>query len=168
MSNMNPPLLNARLRCGIGYDTHRLEEGRPLVLAGMELASLRGPVAHSDGDVLCHAIIDALLGAAALGDIGRHFPDNDPQWKNKPGLTFLLHARNILESKGFRIVNIDSTIILDEPKLAPQIAGIIARIAAALSILPSQVSVKAKTSEGVTPNLAAAQAIVLIEHQAAT
>src|SRR5690242_17388934 len=164
MSNL-PLGLSTGLRCGTGYDTHRLEEGRPLVLAGIDLKSPRGPIAHSDGDVLCHAIVDALLGAAALGDIGRHFPDNDPKWKNTSGLTFLLHTRNLLDSKGFRIVNIDSTIVLDEPKLAPHMADIIGRIAAALSIQPSQISVKAKTSEGVTPNLAAAQAITLLEHQ---
>jgi 2-C-methyl-D-erythritol 2,4-cyclodiphosphate synthase len=166
MSNPLPILVGAGIRCGLGYDTHRLEEGRPLILAGVELDSPAGPIAHSDGDVLCHAIVDALLGAAALGDIGRHFPDNDLQWKNTPGLTFLLHVRNILESEGYRIVNIDSTIILDQPKLAPHIPRITERIAAALSVKASQVSIKAKTSEGVTPLLVAAQAIAVLERQA--
>lgn len=154
-------------RAGLGYDTHRLEEGRPLTLAGLSLPAPRGPIAHSDGDVLCHAIVDALLGAAALGDIGRHFPDKDPQWKNTPGLTFLQHTRKLLENGHYRIVNIDATVVLDEPKLAPHMNQITERIAQALGIEASQVSVKAKTSEGVTPNLAMAQAIALIDRQEA-
>lgn len=160
---ITPSSFPVGLRCGLGYDTHRLAEGKPLVLAGIDLAAPRGPIAHSDGDVLCHAIVDALLGAAALGDIGRHFPDNDPQWKNTPGLTFLQHTRKLLDEQHCRIINIDSTIILDEPKLAPHMARIVAAIAGALGVETSQVSVKAKTSEGVTPQLAAAQAVALLE-----
>ena len=159
----SPSPLPIGLRCGLGYDTHRLAEGKPLILAGIALPAPRGPIAHSDGDVLCHAIVDALLGAAALGDIGRHFPDNDPQWKNTPGLTFLQHTRRLLETQHCRIINIDSTIILDEPQLAPYMARIVEAIAGALGLETSQVSVKAKTSEGVTPNLAAAQAVALVE-----
>jgi 2-C-methyl-D-erythritol 2,4-cyclodiphosphate synthase len=166
MSNPFPLPLSIGLRTGLGYDTHRLEEGRPLTLAGLVLPSPRGPIAHSDGDVLCHAIVDALLGAAALGDIGRHFPDKDPKWKNTPGLTFLQHTRRLLEDNGYRIVNIDATVVLDEPKLAPHMEKITQRIAEALGIDSGQVSVKAKTSEGVTPNLAMAQAITLIERRA--
>lgn len=165
MSNPFPLPLSLGMRVGLGYDTHRLEPGRPLVLAGITLPSPRGPIAHSDGDVLCHAIVDALLGAAALGDIGRHFPDSDPRWKNTPGLTFLQHTRGMLSEKGFRIVNLDSTIVLDEPKLATHISSIIQHIADALDLDPSQVSVKAKTSEGVTPHLAAAQAIALVDRR---
>jgi 2-C-methyl-D-erythritol 2,4-cyclodiphosphate synthase len=118
--------------------------------------------------VLCHAIVDALLGAAALGDIGRHFPDTDPKWRNTPGLTFLRHTRALIEESGYRIVNIDSTIVLDEPKLAPHIPRIIARIAETLGLDASQVSVKAKTSEKVTPDLAAAQAITLLDRRLPT
>ena len=166
MSNPFPLPLSFGMRTGLGYDTHRLEEGRPLILAGLNLPAPRGPIAHSDGDVLCHAIVDALLGAAALGDIGRHFPDKDPKWKNTPGLTFLQHTRSLLEDNGYRIVNIDSTIVLDEPKLAPHMSEITQRIAGALGVDTSQVSVKAKTSEGVTPNLAMAQAIALLDRRA--
>lgn len=165
MSNPFPLPMSAGMRVGLGYDTHRLEPGRPLVLAGMTLPAPRGPVAHSDGDVLCHAIVDALLGAAALGDIGRHFPDNDPRWKSTPGLTFLQHTRRLLEDKAFRVVNIDATVVLDEPKLSPHLPGIAQRIAEALGLDASQVNVKAKTTEGATPNLAAAQAVALLERR---
>jgi len=163
MSNPFPMHWSIGIRCGIGYDTHRLAEGRPLILAGLELPSPRGPIAHSDGDVLCHAIVDALLGASALGDIGRHFPDSDPRWKNTPGLTFLQHTRKLLEAEGCRIINIDTVVVLDEPKLAAHLARIAERIAAALDVDAAQVSVKAKSSEGVTPNLAAAYAVALVE-----
>jgi 2-C-methyl-D-erythritol 2,4-cyclodiphosphate synthase len=166
MSNPFPLPLSFGLRTGLGFDTHRLEQGRPLTLAGLNLPAPRGPIAHSDGDVLCHAIVDALLGAAALGDIGRHFPDKDPQWRNTAGLTFLQHTRTLLEENGYRIVNIDATVVLDEPKLAPHMDEIIRRIALALGIDSGQVSVKAKTSEGVTPALAMAQAIALIDRRA--
>ncbi len=149
-------------RCGIGYDTHRLAEGLPLVLAGIELPSPRGPVAHSDGDVLCHAITDALLGAGALGDIGQQFPDSDPLWRNTPSLRFLETTRQMLAAAGYRILNVDSVVVLDEPKLAPFIEKIRGNIADSLGVDLNQVSVKAKTSEGVTPQMAAAHAVVLL------
>ena len=151
-----------RFRCGIGYDTHRLAEGRKLVLGGVELESPRGPVAHSDGDVLSHAIVDALLGAAGLGDIGRHFPDTDPRWKNASSKIFLAEARRQLAEHGLRILNIDTVVILDEPKLAPHLPAMAKYLSAILGIEPSQVSVKAKTSEGTAPTIAVAHAVALL------
>ena len=151
------------LRCGIGYDTHRLEEGRKLVIGGIELPSPRGTVAHSDGDVLSHAIVDALLGGAGLGDIGRHFPDSDPKWKGASSRVFLEEVRRKLALDGLQILNIDAVVVLDEPRLAPHIAAMSQNIAAALGIDPSHVSVKAKTSEGTSPLLAAAHAVALLE-----
>ena len=109
----------------------------------------KGPVGHSDGDVLAHAICDALLGAAHLGDIGRHFPNTSPQWKNASSLLFLRHVRELLDGAGYRIVNIDATVGLERPKLAPHIPLMEKKVAAALALTPSQVSVKAKTGEGV-------------------
>jgi 2-C-methyl-D-erythritol 2,4-cyclodiphosphate synthase len=152
----------ASLRCGIGYDTHWLVEGRKLVLGGVEIASPRGPQAHSDGDVLCHAIADALLGAAGLGDLGQRFPDSDPRWKNASSLVFLETIRELLASSGFRILHIDSVVVLDEPKLAPHIWSTIKSIAGALQLEPHHISVKAKTTEGISPDVAAAHAVVLL------
>ena len=152
----------ATLRCGIGYDTHRLAEGRKLALGGVEIASARGPRAHSDGDVLCHAIADALLGAAGLGDLGQHFPDSDPRWKDASSLVFLETIRQLLADNGFRVVHIDSVVVLDEPKLAPHIGSMITSIAGALQLEPHQISVKAKTTEGISPDVAAAHAVVLL------
>ena len=156
------------IRCGIGYDSHRLAEGRKLVIGGVELDSPRGPVAHSDGDVLSHAIVDALLGAANLGDIGRHFPDTDSRWKGASSKIFLEEIGRLLEARGLRILNIDSVVVLDEPKLGPHIPAMAQNLAAWLGIDPAQVSVKAKTTEGAAPLLAAAHAITLVassEHE---
>jgi len=150
------------MRCGIGYDTHRLEAGRKLVLGGVEIPSPRGPVSYSDGDVLSHAIVDALLGAANLGDIGRHFPDSDPRWKGVSSRVFLEEVRQQLATRGLRIVNIDAVVVLDEPRLTPHIAAMSKNIATALGIEPAQVSVKAKTSEGTSPMLASAHAVALL------
>jgi 2-C-methyl-D-erythritol 2,4-cyclodiphosphate synthase len=149
-------------RCGIGYDTHRLMEGRKLVLGGVEIPSPRGSVAHSDGDALSHAIVDALLGAAGLGDIGRHFPDTDPRWKGSSSRVFLEEIRRLLAASGLRILNIDSVIILDQPKLAPHLAAMSRNIAEALGIESAQVSVKAKTSEGAAPDFATAHTVALL------
>jgi 2-C-methyl-D-erythritol 2,4-cyclodiphosphate synthase len=157
---MSQPL--SGLRCGIGYDTHRLAEGRRLVLGGVEIASLRGPISHSDGDVLSHAIADALLGAAGLGDLGRRFPDTDAQWKGVSSLMFLETVRKLLDAEKLRIENIDSVLVLDEPKLAPYMDRVAEGIARALGVDRRQVSVKAKTSEGATPLLAAAHAVALL------
>jgi 2-C-methyl-D-erythritol 4-phosphate cytidylyltransferase / 2-C-methyl-D-erythritol 2,4-cyclodiphosphate synthase len=136
-------------RVGTGFDLHRLVEGRPLVLAGVTLPSDRGPFGHSDGDVLCHSLIDALLGAAGQGDIGRHFSNTDPQWKDAPGLDLLARASAIVRGAGFAVANVDATVVLERPKLAPHIEGIRARLAEVLGIPVDRVSVKAKTNEGV-------------------
>ena len=149
-------------RCGIGYDSHRLVEGRKLLLGGIEIPSPRGLLGHSDGDVLSHAIVDALLGAAGLGDMGNYFPDTDPRWKNASSLKFLEAIRQLLTERRLQIVNIDTVVILDEPKLAPHAEKIKESLAAALGISKERVNIKAKTSEGISPNLAAAHAVVLL------
>ena len=150
-------------RCGIGYDTHRLVEGRRLLLGGVEIPSPRGLAGHSDGDVLSHAIADALLGAAGLGDLGHYFPDSNPRWKDASSLRFLEAIRALLAEKGTAIVNIDSTVVLDEPKLAPYVPRMRETVAIALGIESECVNIKAKTSEGVSPQLAAAHAVALLQ-----
>jgi len=136
-------------RVGTGYDLHRLADGRPLVLAGVVVSPDRGPVGHSDGDVVCHAIVDALFGAAAAGDIGRHFPDTDPTWKGAPGVDLLGRAVAIVAAAGFRPATVDCTVVLERPKLAPHVDAIRGRLAAALGVDASAVGLKAKTNEGV-------------------
>lgn len=136
-------------RVGTGYDLHRLVAGRPLVLAGVTLPSSTGPLGHSDGDVLCHALADALFGAAGQGDIGRHFSNTDPRWKDAPGLDLLGRAVAIVADAGYRPASADVTIILEHPKLAPHIDAIRARVAAVLGVAVDAVSVKGKTNEGV-------------------
>jgi 2-C-methyl-D-erythritol 2,4-cyclodiphosphate synthase len=136
-------------RAGIGNDLHRMAVGRKLILGGVRIPFDRGPVGHSDGDALAHAICDALLGAAGLGDIGRHFPNTYPQWRNASSLLFLRHVRALLENAGYAIVNIDATVGLERPKLAPYIPRIVGKLAAALGMKTGEVSVKAKTGEGV-------------------
>lgn len=136
-------------RIGIGNDIHRLAPGRTLILGGVRVPFEKGPVGHSDGDALAHAVCDALLGAAALGDIGRHFPDSSPEWHGVSSLRFLRHTRKLLMDAGYKIVNIDATIGLERPKLAPHIPAMRAKVARALGIKPDQISVKAKTGEGV-------------------
>jgi len=132
----------------MGNDLHRLVSGRKLVLGGVRIPFEKGPVAHSDGDALIHAICDALLGAAALGDIGHHFPDTSPRWRNASSLVFLRHVRKLTRGAGFLIANVDATVGLERPKLAPHIPRMQKKLAAALGIRPAQVSVKAKTGEG--------------------
>ena len=154
-------------RCGIGYDTHRLVDGRKLLLGGVEIPSPLGLLGHSDGDVLSHAIADALLGAAGLGDIGHYFPDTDPRWKGAASLTFLKTINGLLSENGFRILNIDSVVVIDEPKLAPYISQMRETLAGALGTESSLVNIKAKTTEGASGTssaspMAAAQAVVLL------
>lgn len=155
------------MRIGQGYDVHRLVEGRKLILGGVEIPHTVGLLGHSDADVLLHAISDALLGAAALGDIGMHFPDNDPNYKGISSLKLLSHVGRLLHENGYRIVNIDSTVIAQAPKLMPHIPSMRENIASALGIEVSAVSVKATTEEklGFTGEKLgiAAQAIALID-----
>jgi 2-C-methyl-D-erythritol 4-phosphate cytidylyltransferase/2-C-methyl-D-erythritol 2,4-cyclodiphosphate synthase len=135
-------------RVGTGYDLHRLVDGRPLVFAGVVVAPERGPAAHSDGDVVCHAIVDAMLGAAGAGDIGRHFPDTDPRWAGAAGLELLARARAIVDAAGLRPANVDVTVVLERPKLAPFVDAIRARLSEALGIAIDHIGLKAKTNEG--------------------
>jgi 2-C-methyl-D-erythritol 2,4-cyclodiphosphate synthase len=136
-------------RVGFGNDVHCLAPGRKLVLGGVTIPFEKGPVGHSDGDALAHAVCDAILGAAALGDIGQHFPDNSPEWHNVSSLLFLRRARELLGQAGYRIANVDSTISLERPKLAPSLLRMRKKLAEALGISADQISVKAKTGEGV-------------------
>ena len=157
----------SELRIGQGWDSHRLAPGRPLILGGVRVASEFGLEGHSDADVLSHAITDAILGAAALGDIGMHFPDSDPKWKGSDSLVFLRHARELAEARGYRIVNVDSTIILERPRLRDYREAIRNKVAEALGVDPSRVSLKFKTAERLGPvgegRSAESQAIVALE-----
>lgn len=140
--------LAAGPRVGCGYDLHRLEPGRALVLAGVAVPSERGPIGHSDADVVCHALADAVFGAAAAGDIGQHFPDTDARWKDAAGLDLLGRAVAIARERGWRVASADVTVILERPKLAPHAPEIRRRLAGALELSVEAVSVKAKTNEG--------------------
>ncbi len=155
------------LRIGFGTDIHRLAAGRPLVIGGVAVESDLGADGHSDADVLLHAITDALLGSLALGDIGTHFPNSDPRWSGADSMVFLRHASGLLAEKGYRVVNIDSVVDLETPKLKPFILQIRSNIASALGIEPERVSVKAKTGESVGPvgkrQALTAEAVVLVE-----
>ncbi len=135
------------MRIGTGYDVHKLVEGRKLIIGGVEIPHEKGLLGHSDADVLVHAIMDALLGAAALGDIGKHFPDKDPKYKGADSLMLMREVRRILDENGFGIENVDSTIIAQAPKMSPHIEEMRRKIAEALGIDVSQVSVKATTEE---------------------
>jgi 2-C-methyl-D-erythritol 4-phosphate cytidylyltransferase/2-C-methyl-D-erythritol 2,4-cyclodiphosphate synthase len=139
----------APTRVGIGYDLHRLVKGRPLVLGGVTVPAEKGLAGHSDADVLAHAMTDAILGAIARGDIGRHFPDTDPQWKGASSMAMLAHAVSLAAEAGYDIVNVDAVVIAERPKLAPHIGTIRASIAAVLGIEAARISVKGKTNEGV-------------------
>ena len=125
-------------RCGIGYDLHRLSEGRKLIIGGIEVPFDKGPVGHSDGDVVAHAVCDALLGAAALGDIGQHFPDTDPKWKGANSLLFLEHVRKLLDEKKFSIEHIDVVVILERPKLGPHFQKMREALAKSLNMPPKK------------------------------
>jgi 2-C-methyl-D-erythritol 2,4-cyclodiphosphate synthase len=135
-------------RLGIGYDLHRLVKERKLILGGVEVPFDKGPAGHSDGDALSHAICDALLGAAALGDIGTHFPDTDPRWKGASSLVFLESVRRLLSERRLRIAHIDAVIITEKPKLGPHFPAMRSALAKALGIEPEQINLKAKTNEG--------------------
>ena len=139
------------LRIGEGWDVHRLVTDRPLVLGGITVPHTHGLLGHSDADALLHAITDALLGAAALGDLGRHFPDTDERFKGADSGVLLAEAARRVRAAGYAIGNIDSTVIAQAPKLAPHIPAMVERIAALLDLQPSQVNVKAKTAEKLGP-----------------
>jgi 2-C-methyl-D-erythritol 2,4-cyclodiphosphate synthase len=136
-----------RLRIGYGYDVHRLGPNRKLILGGVEIPYSRGLVGHSDADVLLHAIMDALLGAAALGDIGKHFPNTDPRFHGNSSLILMAHVAELLTKHRFTVENVDSTVILEEPRIAPFVDEMRMNIATTLKVEPSQVSVKATTQE---------------------
>jgi len=136
------------IRIGTGYDVHRLVDGRKLVIGGVDIPSEKGLLGHSDADVLLHAVCDALLGAAGLGDIGKHFPDTDPRFKGISSLKLLGEVSRLLGEKGFRVNNIDATIVAERPKMAPHIPAMTTNIAAAVKAGPGAVNVKATTTEG--------------------
>lgn len=136
------------IRVGYGYDVHRMVEGRKLILGGVDIPYEKGLLGHSDADVLLHAVTDALFGAAALGDIGSHFPDTDPRWKGADSLKLLEACGAELREHGWRVVNIDSTVVAQRPKLLPHVPQMRENIARALGLEVSQVSVKGKTEEG--------------------
>lgn len=135
------------LRIGQGFDVHQLVEGRPLIIGGITIPHEKGLLGHSDADVLLHAICDALIGAAGLGDIGKHFSDSDPRYKNIDSRILLRNVYRLLTDKGYKIVNIDATIIAQSPKMAPHIPGMIATIAQDLEIPANCINLKAKTAE---------------------
>ena len=135
------------MRVGIGHDTHRLGPGRPLILGGVRIEHDRGLVGHSDADVVLHAVTDALLGAAGLGDLGEHFPAGDPKWKNASSIDLLKRIVALLAERGTRVDNVDVMLVAEAPKLAPHRAKMCANIASAIGIAPDRVSVKATTNE---------------------
>ena len=139
------------MRIGTGYDLHRLQEGLPLILGGVSLKYSKGLAGHSDGDALAHAVTDAILGAAALGNIGRHFPDTDPQFQGADSLELLERAVAMVADAGFRVSNLDATIIAEAPKLDPHLDSMCENLARCARITTNCVSVKAKTNEGVGP-----------------
>lgn len=153
-------------RIGQGWDVHRIAAGRPMILGGVTIPSEFGLHGHSDADILSHAITDALLGALALGDIGMHFPDTDPRWKDGDSMIFLRHAGELVSGQGYRIANVDSTVILERPKLKDHRPAIRAKLAETLGLQADQISVKFKTAERLGPvgeGLSAeAQAVVLL------
>jgi 2-C-methyl-D-erythritol 2,4-cyclodiphosphate synthase len=136
------------IRVGIGYDSHRFVEGRPLVLGGVTIPHPAGLAGHSDADAVAHALIDAMLGAAAAGDIGRLFPDDDPRWKDADSMELLRRAHELVRSRGFSLQQADLTIITEQPRLGPHLEEMAATLAGRLSANPGSVSLKAKTNEG--------------------
>jgi len=150
-------------RIGYGWDSHEFKRGIPLKIGGVKLQHDRGLSGHSDGDVLLHALTDALLGAMAAGDIGTHFPSTDKKWKGADSVTFVRHALKRVASAGYRVVNVDSTLIMAAPRIAPHARKVQARMAELLRIPPSNVGIKAKTPEGMgTDNAAIAHVVVLL------
>ena len=157
------------MRIGHGYDVHRLVEGRGLILGGVDVPFEKGLLGHSDADVLAHAVMDALLGAAALGDIGKLFPDSDPAYEGADSLVLLKRVAEVLDENGYRIGNVDATVLAQRPKLAPHIPAMREKLAAAMGVDLGRVSVKATTEEGLgftgTGEGMAAHAVALIEEK---
>lgn len=158
------------MRIGQGFDVHALVPGRKLIIGGVDIPFARGLLGHSDADVLLHAVTDALLGAAGLGDIGRHFPDSDPRFKDADSRQLLRETARLIERAGYRVVNVDATVIARAPRMAPHVAAMVANIAADLGIEAGCVNIKAKTTESLgftgRGEGIAAQAIALIERAA--
>lgn len=163
--------MTAPFRIGEGWDIHQLVEGRPLILGGVTIEHPKGLLGHSDADALCHAITDALFGAAGLGDIGRHFPDTDAAFQGADSIALLVECARRVRAAGWEPVNIDSTIVAQAPKMAPHIAAMAARIAAAVGLEPGLVNVKAKTAEKMGPvgegRAIEARAVCLLQRVAA-
>jgi 2-C-methyl-D-erythritol 2,4-cyclodiphosphate synthase len=136
------------IRVGIGYDSHRFEEGRPLVLGGIRIPHSRGLAGHSDADAVAHALIDAMLGAAAAGDIGQHFPDTDPKWKDADSMELLRRTRELVRDRGYALAQADLTIISEQPRLSPHLAAMATTLTERLGAPAGSVSLKAKTNEG--------------------
>ena len=158
-----------KVRIGLGFDLHRLGPGSHLILGGVEVPHGKSFIAHSDGDVLCHAVVDALLGAAGLGNIGERFPDTDPKYKGMASLTFVTEVAGLLEQNGFRIENIDSNILAEKPRLLQHFPAMRKKLAAASGIPVEKISIKAKTMEGlgvIGPEEAiAAEAVALVSFE---
>lgn len=156
------------MRIGHGYDVHRLTAGRKCIIGGVEIAHETGLAGHSDADVLTHAVMDALLGALALGDIGKHFPDTDPQYAGADSIALLRHVAALIQEKGYRLCNLDATVLAQAPKLAPHIMQMRENLAAAIGCDVSRISVKATTEEGLgftgSKEGIAAHCVCLLEH----
>jgi 2-C-methyl-D-erythritol 2,4-cyclodiphosphate synthase len=151
------------MRIGYGWDSHEFKSGLPLIIGGVKLPHEKGLAGHSDGDVLLHALTDALLGAVGAGDIGSYFPPSDPKWKGADSKIFLQHALKLIARAGYKIANIDSTLILAEPKIGPHARAMQANVAGLLRVAPSAVGIKAKTPEGMgTDNAAIAHVVALL------
>ena len=160
--------MSAPLRIGHGYDVHRLVEGRPCIIGGVNIPHEKGLLGHSDADVLVHAVMDAVLGALGEGDIGRHFPDNDPAYQGADSLLLCRHVADILREHGYRLSNVDATVIAQAPKLAPHIEAMRRNVAAVFGVSPEDVNIKATTEEhlgftGAGEGIAA-HAVCLLEH----
>jgi 2-C-methyl-D-erythritol 2,4-cyclodiphosphate synthase len=136
------------IRVGIGYDSHRFEDGRPLVLGGIRIAHQRGLAGHSDADAVTHALIDAMLGAAAAGDIGQHFPDTDPKWKDADSMDLLRRTHELVRQRGYILAQADLTIIAEQPRMGPHLAAMAAQLADRLGAAAGAVNIKAKSNEG--------------------
>jgi 2-C-methyl-D-erythritol 2,4-cyclodiphosphate synthase len=158
-----------KFRIGLGFDLHRLGPGSYLILGGVQIPHGQGFIAHSDGDVLCHAVVDALLGAAGLGNIGERFPDTDPRYRGMSSLKFLAETTGLLSQNGFRIENIDSNILAERPKLLPHFPSMREKISSTIGIPAEGISIKAKTMEGIgiigVEEAIAAQAVALISFE---